>query len=95
MISICFQETCELSYNATGVSGWYVVALQIEDFASRQDTNPLSSVPLQFLVYIYSSSAFNCDSKPVLEPTVADGSIIHIVVNTNYLQTIIASSSSS
>ncbi|XP_063417878.1 fibropellin-1-like [Mytilus trossulus] len=89
------EETCTLSYNATGASGWYVVALQIEDFASRIETNSFSSVPLQFLIYIYSGLSDSCDSKPAIETTVADGSVIQISINTIYRQTIVASSLSS
>ncbi|CAG2199744.1 Delta-like protein B,Fibropellin-1,Fibropellin-3,Neurogenic locus protein delta,Protein crumbs homolog 1,Sushi, nidogen and EGF-like domain-containing protein 1,Protein jagged-1,Protein eyes shut,Delta-like protein 1,Protein jagged-1a,Neurogenic locus notch homolog protein 2,Protein crumbs,Neurogenic locus notch homolog protein 4,Sushi, von Willebrand factor type A, EGF and pentraxin domain-containing protein 1,Protein crumbs homolog 2,Neurogenic locus Notch protein,Neurogenic locus notch homolog protein 1 len=66
------EENCTVTYNAIGATGWYVVALQIEDFATRQYTNPLSSLPLQFMVYIYSFST-SCDSKPVIETNVADG----------------------
>ncbi|CAC5388868.1 Neurogenic locus protein delta,Protein eyes shut homolog,Neurogenic locus Notch protein,Neurogenic locus notch homolog protein 3,Protein eyes shut,Neurogenic locus notch homolog protein 1,Fibropellin-3,Protein crumbs homolog 2,Sushi, nidogen and EGF-like domain-containing protein 1,Protein jagged-1a,Sushi, von Willebrand factor type A, EGF and pentraxin domain-containing protein 1,Neurogenic locus notch homolog protein 2,Delta-like protein B,Protein crumbs homolog 1,Delta-like protein D,Protein jagged-1,Pr len=93
--SILDEENCTVSYDATGASGWYVVALQIEDFATRQYTNPFSSLPLQFMVYIYSLNASSCDSKPVIETTVADGSVIQIYMNTTYRQTIIESSLSS
>ncbi|XP_063402647.1 uncharacterized protein LOC134686779 [Mytilus trossulus] len=92
--SILDEENCTVTYNAMGAPGWYVVALQIEDFATRQYTNPLSSLPLQFMVYIYSFST-SCDSKPVIETNVADGSVIQIYMNITYQQTIIASSLSS
>ncbi|VDI07666.1 Hypothetical predicted protein [Mytilus galloprovincialis] len=86
--SILDEENCTVSYNAMGAPGWYVVAVQIEDFATRQYTNPFSSLPLQFMVYIY---AFNtsCDSKPVIETDVADGTVIQTYMNITYQQTII------
>ena len=35
----------------------YAVALQIEDFASTTDTVPLSSIPLQFVIEVFNSTA--------------------------------------
>ena len=46
------QEGCVLTYNGHGaLDGWYVVAVQIEDFATPDSTTPLSSVPVQFLIH--------------------------------------------
>ena len=38
-------------------TGLYAVALQIEDFASITDTVPLSSIPLQFVIEVFNSTA--------------------------------------
>ena len=58
---------CALQYQATGLIGRYAVAIQIEDFASPTDTLPMSSVPLQFLVLVYSSSE-SCTSSNATMP---------------------------
>ena len=45
------------------ILGLYGVAIQIEDYASRLDRTPLSSVALQFIINVYRSSS-NCTSPP-------------------------------
>ena len=45
------------------ISGLYAVAIQIEDYASRLDSTPLSSVALQFIINVYRSDS-NCTSSP-------------------------------
>ncbi|CAC5400899.1 unnamed protein product [Mytilus coruscus] len=82
------KDTCVLSYNATGLIGAYAVALQIEDFATGQTANPLSSVPLQFLINVTQhDSNDTCEMKPVLEDI---NSVVVVPVNTTYRQTIVA-----
>lgn len=56
------QETCTITYNAVHQTGWYGVAVQIEDFARNMSGGPLSSIPLQFLVNVYVSSD-SCETK--------------------------------
>ncbi|XP_052078889.1 adhesion G protein-coupled receptor B1-like [Mytilus californianus] len=92
--SIMNVETCILSYNATGSTGWYAVALQIEDFVSQSDIDPLSSVSLQFLIFVYSSTE-TCDNRPSIDTsTDKSGALILILSNTTYHKTIIASTHS-
>ena len=45
-----------MTYNATGSTGWYGVAVQMEDFITSTSTTPLSSVPIQFLISIFADS---------------------------------------
>lgn len=80
---------CVITYNSTVDTGFYVVALQIEDFASSEAVNELSSIPLQFLIEVQNSSD-SCEIKPVFETLHDMNSIIEIPVNTAYHQTIIA-----
>ena len=42
---------------ANETTGLYAVALEIEDFASTTDTVPLSSIPLQFVIEVFYSTA--------------------------------------
>ncbi|XP_076071886.1 adhesion G protein-coupled receptor B1-like isoform X2 [Mytilus galloprovincialis] len=85
--SVLDEERCILSYQATGMEGMYAVALQIEDFATEQAVNALSSIPLQFLINmtLYNSTD-SCNNKPVFE-TLKD---IEIPINITYHQTYIA-----
>ena len=74
-------------------AGWYAVALQIEDFTSTTSFVPMSSVPLQFLVNVYSSSS-TCGSGPSLSysATLQDGSVVPVAVGFLWQETIVATS---
>lgn len=87
-----FQVSCILHYNATGRTGWYAVAVQIEDFAVSNDMVPLSSVPLQFLVKVYTSDGF-CKDRPVLIKTnFIDGTPFHISLYSTLCEIMVAKS---
>ena len=74
-----FNFQCSLQYTASGSVGWYAVALQIEDFASTTDVIPLSSIPVQFLVLVFTSSQ-PCSAQPVfVGSTVASGACIGVL----------------
>ena len=80
---LCSILQCSLQYDATGSVGWYAVALQIEDFASTTDTIPLSSIPVQFLVNVFTSSQ-PCSAQPVfVGSTVASGACIAVLSTYN------------
>ena len=78
----------------TGIStGLYAVALQIEDFVSTSSSVAMSSVPLQFLVNVYSSS-YSCDSEPILSSSLEDDSVVEVAVGSLWHETIVATSAS-
>ena len=56
------------------------MALQVEDFASLTDTTPLSSIPVQFVIQVFTpTSNQQCSSQPQLVGTTPpDGSSICI-----------------
>lgn len=95
-MGIDFSLQCALTFTANSLStGWYGVALQVEDFASTNSTTPLSSIPLQFLVFVFSSSA-SCASRPVLVGvTPPDGSCYPVAPGSTWSARIIAQSGSS
>ena len=70
------QCQCELEYQASGQSGSYAVALQIEDFASPTSATPLSSIPVQFVVRVFTPTPNQpCSDRPQLVGTTPqDGS---------------------
>ena len=91
-IHIQLQRKCQLKYEAIGRNGWYAVALQIEDFPSPTAPVPLSSVPVQFLVLVFSSDQ-PCSQKPELVGvTRAPGSCIAVPFNTTFHEPLIATS---
>ncbi|XP_071124120.1 uncharacterized protein [Mytilus edulis] len=94
--AILNETSCILSYTASGSTGLHAVALQIEDYSVSDTETPLSSVPLQFLVDI-SSTTGSCDDKPLvlqLNLTNVNGSVATIALNTTFFQTIVANSGS-
>ena len=87
---LSLQRKCQLKYEAIGSNGWYAVALQIEDFASPTATVPLSSVPVQFLVLVFSSNE-PCSQKPeFVGVTRVAGSCIGVPFNTTFHEPLIA-----
>ena len=83
------QRECRITYSATEYVGFYAVAAMIEDFASPTDSQPLSSIPLQFLVYVFNSNEA-CDERPEFpEYTRAEGSCIGIPPGGTYFDRII------
>ena len=92
----CFSlslQQCKLTVGKEGPkqTGFYVVALQIEDFKDNSDT-PMSSIPLQFLVEIYDSTD-ECGAGPVfVPPTPEDGETVDLLVGSTWTQDIVATS---
>ncbi|XP_038062480.1 uncharacterized protein LOC119732968 [Patiria miniata] len=70
-------STCVVTIDAASLSsGWYAIALMVEDFATPSSVTAMSKVPLQFLVNVYMSNINSaCDDRPVLiAPSPAQGS---------------------
>lgn len=75
-----------------GSIGWYAVALQMEDFTSPTATAPLSSVPVQFLVLVFSSEE-PCSQKPAfVGVTRVGGSCIGVPFGSTFHEPLIAMS---
>ena len=75
------------------------MAIQVEDFISSSSTTPLSSVPIQFLISVFSSSqpCYNISIQPslVAGETPPDRSCIPVPFGTTYTAGIVASSGGS
>jgi hypothetical protein len=54
------EENCIFYFNPT-VSGYYGIEIVIEDFASENSTQPLSSVPFQFLANSMADPIYCCN----------------------------------
>ena len=69
-----FQSTCTLNYSYVyDTAGYYGVAIQIEDFANSFSTTPLSSIPVQFLVEVFTSSSACALAPTFISPTPPNG----------------------
>ncbi|KAL5518188.1 hypothetical protein EMCRGX_G003876 [Ephydatia muelleri] len=66
----------DCTLNLTGMpDGLYTIALQIEDTPTSNSVRSLSSVPLQFLLELYSSP-YSCDQLPQIINNITNGSDI-------------------
>lgn len=65
--STLHENNCTLEFTLPVIyTTWYfVVALQIEDYYDASSTTPMSSVPIQFLLYGYTPSG-SCTTRPVI-----------------------------
>ncbi|XP_078331912.1 uncharacterized protein LOC111109459 isoform X4 [Crassostrea virginica] len=82
------SNTCLFSYNTTYGTGTYGVSVQIEDFATTAPSVVLSSVPLQFLVLVFTDSLGCNDAPTFVLPTPPEGSC-HVVTST-FTKTLVA-----
>ena len=62
--------------------------MQVEDFLTNTSTTPLSSVPLQFLIYVYNTTT--CALKPLLISDLSSDSCQGVQVGTNFTMTLTA-----
>lgn len=90
------SATCTISYTANQGTGYKAAAVAIEDFQTASSSTPFSTVVLQFLVYVYTSSA-PCSASPyfVSPPTLKSGVCIAIDSGDTFTTQIMANSNSS
>ena len=83
-----------MRYSAQYQTGWYGVAIMVEDFATEASTEPLSSVPVQFLVYVFVSDEA-CTSRPEFTGrTRADKSCVGVPFGTTLHEQVVVRSES-
>ena len=70
-------ESCSIMYTADQGVGYRAAAIMIEDFLPGS-TVPMSSVGLQFLVFVFSSTRPCSDAPEFIPPTPEDGSCVAI-----------------
>ena len=69
--------------------GSYAVAIQLEDYVNEGATDPMSSVPVQFILYVYPSDQ-DCDQAPqFIEPTPEGDSCVTFDVDMEYTSQIV------
>ena len=52
-------DNCIIYFNPTA-TGYYTIEIRIEDYALNVSNDPLSSVPLQFIVFVLANNSFCC-----------------------------------
>lgn len=75
------QDACIFSYNTTFGTGTYGVSLYIEDFSASSPSTVLSSVPIQFLIIVFSDS-LACNDGPTFVPPTPPEASCHVVTST-------------
>lgn len=81
-----------MAFAASGFAGLYAVAVQVEDFASPNDTVAMSSIPVQFIVSVFTSTEA-CTSSPLLaSPTRVGDSCVAVPFNSTYSEGVTAES---
>jgi hypothetical protein len=81
-------SSCILTITGTTVGDYYLVAIQVEDFITNASTTPMSSVPLQFLIYVYAVQ--NCTLRPLLVADVSSDNCHGVQVGDNFTMTLTA-----
>ncbi|CAF0965901.1 unnamed protein product [Rotaria sp. Silwood1] len=79
------STSCILTITGTTAGDYYLVAIQVEDFITNTSTTPLSSVSLQFLIYVYAATT--CALKPLLLADVSSGVCQGAQVGVNFTMT--------
>ncbi|CAF3486532.1 unnamed protein product [Rotaria sp. Silwood1] len=57
---------CTITFTGHKAGIWYAVAIQVEDFINETSTTPMSSVPVQFLIYVQPQPS--CSNQPIFFP---------------------------
>jgi hypothetical protein len=66
IIATLNSSNCEILIDSNrGTPGWYGVSITIEDFINKNDTVPLSSVVIQFLIRVITSNG-GCIHMPLI-----------------------------
>jgi hypothetical protein len=52
-------DNCIIHFNPTA-TGYYTIEVRIEDYALNVSNKPLSSVPLQFIVFVQANTIYCC-----------------------------------
>ncbi|CAF0809812.1 unnamed protein product [Adineta steineri] len=72
---ICYPNTvpnsttlsnCTLTFTGLIPNTWYAVSIQVEDFIDSTSMTPMSSVPVQFLIYVMPTP--DCSITPIIIP---------------------------
>ena len=89
--AILDSSTCTFTYEANRGDGFNAAAIVIEDFIPGS-SEPLSSVALQFLIFVFQSTE-SCSRQPqFIPPTISGGSCVAIPPDTPFFSQIIANS---
>ncbi len=88
------STSCSMTYSANQGVGYRAAALMIEDFAPGSQT-PLSSVALQFLVFVFSAVRPCSEIPRFIPPTIAHGACVAIAPGDTFHSRLVVDSGSS
>ena len=83
-LSTTLSSNCRLNITGTSLTAWYAGSIQVEDFATSTSTTALSSIPIQFLIYVYAPK--NCSVPTLTGPSTC----IDVQVAVSYTVTLTA-----
>ncbi|CAF3771778.1 unnamed protein product [Rotaria sp. Silwood1] len=87
--AILSSNNCSLTFTLNRSSIYYAVALQIEDYYLSTSSSPMSSVPIQFLIYSYVASG-GCGIPPAIIGTRSNQACITTSVGSFITESVIA-----
>ncbi|CAF1153971.1 unnamed protein product [Rotaria sordida] len=83
--STILSSNCTLTITGNVVNSWYCASIQVEDFISTNSTAfAMSSVPVQFLIYVYAPQ--NCPIPSLSSPSTC----VDVQVGVSYTVTLTA-----
>ncbi|CAF4769119.1 unnamed protein product, partial [Rotaria socialis] len=59
-------SNCTVTFTGPTVGVWYAIAIQVEDFLDSISMTPMSSIPVQILIYVQPDP--KCSSAPLIFP---------------------------
>ncbi|CAF1988984.1 unnamed protein product [Rotaria magnacalcarata] len=59
-------SNCTITFTGPKAGVWYAIAIQVEDFLDSTSMTPMSSVPVQILIYVQPEP--KCSSAPLIFP---------------------------
>ncbi|CAF1052963.1 unnamed protein product [Rotaria sp. Silwood1] len=74
-------SNCTISFTGLISNTWYPIAVQVEDFINETSTEPLSSVPVQILIYVQATPS--CTILPTIV-SMTDCLEVQVGVTTNF-----------
>ncbi|CAF3784555.1 unnamed protein product [Adineta steineri] len=79
---------CTIIIMGKNISDWYAIAVMVEDFINSSSTTPLSSTPVQFLVYVIPTSS--CPTLPEIIGLPVEQSCMSLRIGQTFTSQLIA-----
>jgi hypothetical protein len=82
-VTTTLSSNCILTITGNTMIGWYCASIQVEDFLNTSTSlQPMSSTPLQFLIYVYTPK--NCSTPILTSPSTCVGVQVGIPSTLSY-----------
>ncbi|CAF2051870.1 unnamed protein product [Rotaria magnacalcarata] len=87
--AVLYTNNCTIVFTLTVNAYYAAVTVQIEDYYSSSSTTPMSSVPLEFLFYGYTTPV-DCSAQPSIIGVRPNRAYIGTPIGTNVTEYVIA-----